>query len=137
MFRAGRYTGAAAVTVLLLDLWDCHVPNSRTKLDGGLITNVTAGLTHDAFSRQTVVCDMQLQLPGRFCAGDEDGLGTRAGAVTAKRALAAPKIDFGIAGCTADDNAFGAGPDALVACGTTLYELRLVDRPRRTYRRRG
>ena len=76
-------------------------------------------------------------MPGRFCAEEQDGVGTRAGAVTAKRALAAPKIDFGIASCTADDNAFWAGPDALVACGTSLYELRLVDRPRRTYGRRG
>ena len=105
IFRAGRYTGAAAVTVRLLDLWYRDVANARTKLNGGLITNVTAGLADNALGRQTVVFDVQIQLPGRFCSDDKDRLGTRACTVTAKGALAAPKINFRESGCTADDDA--------------------------------
>ena len=121
----------------MLDLGDCHIPNSRTKPDRALITNVTAGLADNALGRQTVVFDVQIQLPGRFCSDDKDRFGTRACTVTAKGALAAPKINFGESGCTANDDALRTRSNAFVACGASIHESRLADRPGRTYRRSG
>ena len=74
-----------------------------------------------------------MQLPGWLCVRHKDGLGAGGHALGAKRALATPKINFRISGCTVNDDALGTSCDALAAGSTAFYKFWLVDRSGWTY----
>jgi hypothetical protein len=74
-----------------------------------------------------------MQLPRWLCVRHKDGLGAGGHAIGAKRALATPKINFRISGCTANDDALGTSCDAFAASSAAFDKYGLVDCSGRTY----
>ena len=137
VFRAGRYASAATVAILLLNFGYRHVADARAKTDRLLIADIATGLANDAFFRKALVLHLQIQSPERLSVSAKDWFGAGVNALTAKRALAASEINFGVPGGTVYDDAFRAGVDAFTTGCAAFDEFQFVDRPGRTYRRRG
>lgn len=140
IFRAGGYTGTAAVTVLITDFRRCQSVDSGSKSDRLLAADIGTGLTNDTLFSETAILHSQAQLPDRLDFAIEDRLGAGAHTFAAKSAFATMKVDLRISTGPTDDDALRASADASVARGASVSELRLTDcsgRPDRTRGHRG
>jgi len=123
VFRAGRYASAATVAILMLNFGYCHVTDARRKTDRLPIADIATGLANDAFYRKALVIHLQIQSPERLSVSAKDWFGAGVNALTAKRALAASEIDFGVSGCAVNNDAFRAGIDAFTTGRAAFDEL--------------